>query len=147
MSVTRLPRPCDEVPMAAFQGTLALDLDRPAPPRPTDRASVERLIQRMCPVLVEVICGDRNVQQLLRSTSTDLYERLMRRQIALSNTVGRDQRVRRLRATVRSIKVSWPHDHAAEVSVHLRHGQRSRALAARFERRDERWICSALELG
>ena len=32
-----------------------------------------------------------------------------------------------------------------ETSVHVRYGMRSRALAARFEASDGRWICTALE--
>ena len=32
-----------------------------------------------------------------------------------------------------------------EVSAHVRYGERSRALAARFESRDQRWCCTALE--
>ena len=34
---------------------------------------------------------------------------------------------------------------AAEVSAHVRYGQRSRALAIRFELRGDRWLCVALE--
>jgi hypothetical protein len=33
----------------------------------------------------------------------------------------------------------------AEVSAHVRSGRRSRAVAARFEQRRDRWFCSALE--
>jgi hypothetical protein len=35
----------------------------------------------------------------------------------------------------------------AEVSGHVRHAGRSRALAARLERRRDRWVCTALLLG
>jgi hypothetical protein len=52
-----------------------------------------------------------------------------------------------LRAHVRSVRISWPSDRAAEVSVHVRQGQRSRALAIRLELLEGRWVCSALEVG
>jgi hypothetical protein len=32
-----------------------------------------------------------------------------------------------------------------EAGVHVRYGERSRALAARFERIEQRWICTALD--
>jgi hypothetical protein len=32
-----------------------------------------------------------------------------------------------------------------EAMARIRYGTRSRALAARFERRQDRWICTALE--
>jgi rhodanese-related sulfurtransferase len=48
---------------------------------------------------------------------------------------------------VRSVHVFLPSPASAEVSVHVRHGQRSRAIAARIERFDGRWTCTALEFG
>ena len=43
--------------------------------------------------------------------------------------------------------VFQPQPGTAEVSVHVRHGHRSRALAARLEQRKGRWTCVALQLG
>jgi hypothetical protein len=34
---------------------------------------------------------------------------------------------------------------AVEVAIHLKYGDRSRALAARFERVEQRWVCVALD--
>jgi hypothetical protein len=48
---------------------------------------------------------------------------------------------------VRSVHVFLPSPASAEVSVHVRHGQRSRAIAARIEQFDGRWTCTALEFG
>jgi hypothetical protein len=48
---------------------------------------------------------------------------------------------------VRSVHVFLPQPQSAEVSVHVRHGERSRAIAARLEHRGGRWVCTALELG
>jgi len=39
------------------------------------------------------------------------------------------------------------HPDAAELSIHVRHGQRSRAIAARIERIEGRWRCSVLDFG
>ena len=48
-------------------------------------------------------------------------------------------------AQVRSVHVSRPSPQVAEVSVHVRHGQRSRALALRLDLHQDRWVCTALE--
>jgi rhodanese-related sulfurtransferase len=45
------------------------------------------------------------------------------------------------------VHVFRPGPASAEVSVHVRHGHRSRAIAARLEQRDGRWRCVALQLG
>ena len=55
--------------------------------------------------------------------------------------------MRRLRSQVRSVHVFCPSPAAAEISVHVRHGERSRALAARIELVEDRWCCVALEFG
>ena len=45
------------------------------------------------------------------------------------------------------MRIFCPKHGVAEVSVHVRHGERSRALAARLERIHGQWRCTALELG
>ena len=57
------------------------------------------------------------------------------------------QRIRTMRPQVRSVHVFQPAPTTAEVTVHVRHGQRSRALAARLELRGGRWTCTALQVG
>jgi hypothetical protein len=96
---------------------------------------------------VEVLGGDRPVSQLLRWTTKRVYHDLDRRVRILGRTAAAPQRVRTLRPQVRSVHVYQPAPDAAEVSVHVGHGHRSRAIAARLEHRDGRWRCAALELG
>jgi hypothetical protein len=155
-SVVRI-RPPDgpAVPVASTQGTLALEYDtRPAPlPRPdlhlvpALRADLDAFAKRFCAAVVEVVGGDRGPQQLLRWTTTEVYADLVRRCEALAATTGGDQRLRRLRAQVRSVHLFCPTPGAAELSVHVRHGHRSRAIAARLEHSGGRWTCVALEFG
>lgn len=116
-------------------------------PSAESRAVLERIVPRLCAVVVEVIGGDRGTQQLLHWTTEEVYDELVRRSSALNAVVGGDQRLRRLRATIRSVRIFWPSAKAAEVSVHVRQGARSRALALRMELIDGRWRCSALQLG
>ena len=156
-SISRIhPPQADALPTASVQGTLALDLSgstTPVPARrplrmvPGSRAALDAFAARFSAVVVEVLGGDRGPQQLLRWTTLEVYEELVRRSQVLAGTCGSDQRLRRLRAQVRSVHLFCPSPTAAELSVHVRHGHRSRAIAARLEERNGRWVCVALQLG
>ena len=144
------------VPMASLQGTLALDYGnsvqstRAAPDLrvlPGARAELEALAHRFASAVVEVIGGDRGPSQLLRWTTERVYADLQRRSALLARTTPGDRRVRRLRSQVRSVHVFCPSPEAAEISVHVRHGERSRAIAARIELLEGRWCCTALQFG
>jgi hypothetical protein len=141
--------------MASIQGTLALDYghDVRAVPSPDlrlvagGRAELEGFAHRFARAVVEVVAGDRGPSQLLRWTTEPVYTELQRRAAVLSRTTPSDRRLRRLSCQVRSVHLFCPSPEAAEISVHVRHGQRSRAIAARVELRDGRWCCTALEFG
>lgn len=168
------PGSMDPVPVAAVQGTLALDLRScPAPPEPpelwlasgesaenpaedraegrTDDRADDRAVQawsaKFAQAVLEVLGGDRPLSQLLRWTDIRVYQDLTRRVQILSRRAPATQRLRTIRPQVCSVRVFRPNPLAAEVSVHVRHGQRSRALAARLELTGGRWQCTALQFG
>jgi hypothetical protein len=142
-------------PFAQPQSRLRLDFGPPPgfPVRPNlrlvtgDDSELDAFATRFAQAIVEVIGGDRGVQQLMRWTTHEVYDDVARRSNALQSTIPADQRRRRLRAQVRSVHLSRPQPDAAEVSIHVRHGQRSRAIAARIERIENRWRCVVLEFG
>jgi DNA-binding transcriptional regulator YdaS (Cro superfamily) len=159
-TVTRLNPPGDEreeVPVAAVQGALALDLGRTAAAAPELRVidgsgsqehrEVQAWAARFAQATVEVVGGDRPLAQLLRWTTARVYQELERRVRILARTAPAPERLRTVRPQVRSVHVFQPQPGSAEVSVHVRHGHRSRAIAARLERRNGRWTCVALQLG
>jgi hypothetical protein len=149
----------ETVPVATVQGTLALDLGRvPEAPQapdlrvvPGDDGTEHRELQawaaRFAQATVEVLGGDRPLSQLLRTTSARVYADLDRRVRILGRRTPAPQRERAVRPQVRSVRVFRPGAGSAEVSVHVRHGHRSRAIAARLEQQDGRWVCVALQLG
>lgn len=152
----------ERVEVASVQGTLALDLDldllpAAAPPAPdlrvvagagpSEHPELQLWTTRFAQATVEVLAGDRPLQQLLRWTTARVYQDLERRVRILAQTTRTPPRSRRLRPQVRSVHVYRPGPHSAEVSVHVRHGHRSRAMAARLEERDGSWRCVALQLG
>ncbi len=167
--VTRLvPRgqePAAEAP-AAVQGTLALDVlrrperpvvrhlaavDTPSAPSPAGEDQPDEEVRawaaRFAQAVVEVAGGDRPLPQLLRWTSPRVYAELGRRVRVMAQSRPVEQRRRTLRPQVRSVHLCRPVPTVAEVSVHVRHGRRSRAIAARLELRSERWTCTALRIG
>lgn len=158
----------ERVPVATVQGTLALDLDvgpgldlglLPAAPvaapdlrivpagAPVEHQELQLWTTRFAQATVEVLAGDRPLPQLLRWTSARVYQDLERRVRILAQTAPTPPRGRRVRPQVRSVHVFRPGPRSAEVSVHVRHGHRSRAMAARLEERDGTWRCVALQLG
>lgn len=156
--VTRLvsvPLSPEPIPLASTQGTLALDLD-PLPGLPQTpelrvvtggKGDLDAFAARFAQAVVEVIGGDRGLHQLMRWTTDAVYSDLLRRTSALQRTTPGDQRTRQLRAQVRSVHLFCPSSSTAELSVHVRHGQRSRAIAARIETIEGRWRCTALQFG
>jgi hypothetical protein len=139
----------------SVQGTLALDFGHLVrPPRspdlrlvPGDRLELEGFAHRFAKAVVEVMGGDRGPSQLLRRTSEQVYADLCRRAALLNRATPNDRRQRRLRSQVRSVHLFCPSAEAAELSIHVRHGHRSRAIAARLELIEGRWICVALQFG
>jgi hypothetical protein len=102
---------------------------------------------RFAQAVVEVLGGDRPLSQLVRWTSHRVYAELERRLAILARTSQAGSRARTIRPQVRSVHVFHPTPESAEVSVHVRHGQRSRAIAARLELVRGRWQCTVLQLG
>jgi len=151
-------------PPLAVQGTLALDLGSlPTPPDhgpprtpeldPTRQSRVEHpedrevrgWAARFAQAVTESVTGLRPTTQLVRWTSQEVFRDLDRRAQLVRRAAGQARRP--VRPQVRSVHVCRPDGRTAEVSVHVRHGHRSRALALRLERRDDRWVCTALEFG
>lgn len=153
------------VPVTATQGTLALALlPRHAPPTaaapsprpgatvlPIDRRlrhSITEWTHRFSQAAVEIVGGDRPVSQLLRWTTPDVYADLRRRAQLVALAGGHQPglaRVQPVRPRVLSVHSCFVTNDIVECGVHVRHGERSRAIAVRFERTGQRWICTALD--
>ena len=143
------------VPVAATQGTLALDLQPRHDPPPAlvaveTRAGrgADEWARRFAQAVVEIVGGDRPVSQLLRWTDRAVYADLHRRALLVARAGGHTPGQARVQPTtprVLSVHTSFVDDEVVEASAHVRYGERSRAVATRFERRDGRWLCTALE--
>lgn len=148
------------------QGTLTLDLDRQlAPPTPASaagahscslvdvddrmRADLERWVERFAQAALEIVAGDRPAGQLTRWSSADVHNDLVRRAVLVSraggHTPGRGRRPGLTRPSVHRVRLGFLTTDVVEAAVHVRHGDRSRAVAGRFEVQRNRWVCTALE--
>ncbi|HEX3221627.1 MAG TPA: Rv3235 family protein [Nocardioides sp.] len=165
--VVRLPL-APQTPVASVQGTLALDvgprLDVPEPalgPSTTatpgldvvrvdlvQRRRFEQHAARIGAAVVEIVGGDRPVSQVLRWTTPQVYQDLARRAHLVAAAVGRHPGtggIQSVRPQLVAMHTSFVSEACAEVSLHVRYGARSRAVAARFELIRDRWQISALE--
>jgi len=115
-------------------------------PRPTSSSALpdpRSWSGRFVQAVVEVLCGDRPLPQLVRWTSTEVYDDLG----ALVISPRGQATPPPARATVRSVHVTSPFDGVAEVAATVRRGPRVTAVALRLEGLDGRWQCTALHLG
>ena len=136
----------------ATAGDPDLDDFGPQPTRrahlPEPRAWGGRLVQ----ALVEVLAGDRPAGQLVRWTSSEVYDDVTAL-VPVGAGSGPHRRARPpggglpARAAVRSVHVTEPADGVAEVAATVTRGRRTTAVALRLEGLDGRWQCTALELG
>jgi hypothetical protein len=115
----------------------------------TDCPELHAWATRFSQAVVEVVAGNRPPSQLVRWTSRTVYRDLERRtrlaQRAATTATGTPVRRSALRPQVRSVHVCQVAPDAAEASVHVRHGHRSRAIALRLESTGTRWTCTAIE--
>jgi hypothetical protein len=153
--------------VASVQGTLALDLtprhDPPSPGRAPgrpggdvvpieerQRVRIEHWAHRYAQAVVEIVAGDRPATQVVRWTAPRVYADLSRRAQLVARAGGHQPGQGRsgaplVRPQVQGVRSCFVSGREVEVSVHVRHGERSRAIAARFELLGGRWQCTALE--
>ncbi len=166
-NVTPLPGAWDPVPVAHFQGTLALDLEPdlspPLPPEvppltgadvvavpPLVRRDLHRWALTFTQACVEVVLGDRPVSQLVRWTTPEIHRELAYRAGVVARAGVREAGSRRrgnVRPQVQNVRTCFVTDDIVELCVRVRYGERSRALAGRLELISGRWQCTALEFG
>jgi hypothetical protein len=152
--------------IASVQGALALDLgarvEPPAVRPPASRAGdfepanatrerLDAFVHRYLQAAVEIAIGDRPVRQVLRhcvpTVYDDLAERARRVSAAAGTTPNRGRGPSTLRPSVVTTRTSMVRRDALEASARVRHGHRSRAVAARFEEVGGRWQCVLMEWG
>lgn len=111
--------------------------------------------RQMARLLVETIHGQRSVGQLTRwvdervlaSVIVLLRTRAARLLRSVPGSGPSRSTVARRPPVLQSVRVQCPSPEVLEVSVHVRVGYRSEAIAFRLEGWYDRWLCTALEIG
>jgi len=152
-------------PLTSVQGTLALQLTpltEPPTERPersgtgadvieigrSRRRELELWATRFTQAAVEIVGGDRPAHQLVRWATPVVFADLKRRAELVARSGGHrpgEARVQPVHPKVVGVHTCFVSDDVAEASLHVRYGPRSRAVAARFERHEGRWMCTALD--
>lgn len=112
------------------------------------RREVEQWATRYSQAVVEIVGGDRPARQIARWSSPKVFEDLKRRAELVGRAGGYwpgEGRVHGVHPRVVGVHTCFVTEGTVEASLHVRYGRRSRALAARFERRSNRWMCTALD--
>jgi uncharacterized protein DUF6459 len=121
-------------------------------PRPTPRELLPEPVPwagRLVQGILEVLSGVRPLSQLVRWTTTEVYDSISTRTEHRFRRMSEKREVapHRLAEVVRSVHVSEPVDGIAEVCAIVQQGPRCRAIALRLEGIDGRWQCTALQIG
>lgn len=111
-------------------------------PDPTAR------IQTLAFGVVQVIAGERSVDQISQWVTDEVYQRVRARAVAakLSRRYGKNEPRRALNLQVRKVKTQSPRDGVIESVVLLSASDRIRAVAIRLEGLNRRWRATAISV-
>lgn len=117
------------------------------PAHSSELADPEPLLTNLARCILEVMAGARDLEQLTRWVTDEVYSVLLHRAV-LAERARRVKGLRPMRpaVTVLSTHVSHPRDGVVEATVIVRTPVRVRALAIRLEGLDRRWRASAISL-
>ena len=117
-------------------------------PTPTDRLpDPVPLLQNLTRCVIEILAGARELEQIARWVSDDVYRHLLKR-VVLSTRArqAKNQAVSRPAFTIGSTTICEPRDGVVEAVVIVRGRARSRAVAVRLEGLDRRWRATAINV-
>ncbi len=105
------------------------------------------LLENLTRCVIEVLAGARDLEQLARWVSDDVYRHLLKR-VVLSTRArrARAQKATRPSFTIGSTSVFEPRDGVVEAVVIVRGRARTRAVAIRLEGLDSRWRATAINV-
>jgi hypothetical protein len=107
----------------------------PNPSPLSDLPNLERWTLTYVVSVIEVMAGRRPIQQVARSTHRFTYNSLLRK----VGSVGEVPKIRKIHR-------NQPIEGVVELTAILVFKERIRALTARFEGVDKKWLCTELEL-
>ncbi|HWD63407.1 MAG TPA: Rv3235 family protein [Humibacter sp.] len=117
------------------------------PARRSELPDPEPLVTNLARCILEVLAGARDLEQLNRWVTDEVYTTLLHRTV-LAERARRVKGVTAARPalTVLSTHISEPRDGVVEATVIVRNPVRVRAVAIRLEGLDRRWRASAISV-
>jgi hypothetical protein len=105
------------------------------------------LLENLTRCVIEVLAGARDLEQLARWVSDDVYRHLLKR-VVLSTRArrARAQAVSRPVFSIGSTSIFEPRDGVVEAVIVVRGRARTRAVAIRLEGLDSRWRATAINV-
>ncbi len=105
------------------------------------------LIENLTRCVIEILAGARDLDQISRWVSDDVYRHLLKR-VVLSTRArqAKGQKATRPTFSVGSTTVCEPRDGVVEAVVIVRGRARTRAVALRLEGLDSRWRATAINV-
>ena len=105
------------------------------------------LLENLTRCVIEVLAGARDLEQLARWVSDDVYRHLLKR-VVLSTRArrARNEKATRPAFAIGSTTVCEPRDGVVEAVVIVRGRARTRAVAIRLEGLDSRWRATAINV-
>jgi Family of unknown function (DUF6459) len=105
------------------------------------------LLENLTRCVIEVLAGARDLEQLARWVSDDVYRHLLKR-VVLSTRArrARSQKATRPAFSIGSTSVCEPRDGVVEAVVIVCGRARTRAVAIRLEGLDSRWRATAINV-
>jgi hypothetical protein len=105
------------------------------------------LIENLTRCVIEILAGARELDQIARWLTDDVYRHLLKR-VVLSSRARQAKGAQALRPTftIGSVIVCEPRDGIVEATVVVRGRARVRAVALRLEGLDKRWRATAIHV-
>jgi hypothetical protein len=105
------------------------------------------LLENLTRCVIEVLAGARDLEQLARWVSDDVYRHLLKR-VVLSTRArrARNQPATRPAFSIGSTTICEPRDGVVEAVIIVRGRARTRAVAIRLEGLDSRWRATAINV-
>ncbi len=118
--------------------------------QPTSTASLpdpRPLLENLTRCVVEILAGARELEQIARWVSDDVYRHLLKRVVISSRArQAKGQKPTRPSFMIGSTSICEPRDGVVEAVVIVRGRARVRAVAIRLEGLDNRWRATAINV-
>ena len=118
--------------------------------QPTSTAALpdpRMLVENLTRSVVEILAGARELEQIARWVTDDVYRTLLKRQVISARArAARGTPAVRPAFTIGSVLLCEPRDGIIEAVVVVNSRARSRAVALRLEGLDHRWRASAIHV-